>query len=78
MIKNIKKSYKHCIRCGSVGMFTVDFGKVGKLWLCPICWTGLAACMHKDFKLYLNDNVDMVKELSLATQREKWFKENNK
>jgi len=74
---NKRKTYKHCVRCDSVGMIFVDFGKMGKLWLCSVCWIGLAGAMYRDFKVYLNDSLDFMNELKKASDRENWMKENN-
>lgn len=76
--KAVRKTYKKCVRCGAVGMISVEFGKLKKLWLCSICWVGLAACMSKDFAIFQEPNTDFIAELAKGQQREDWMKQNNK
>lgn len=72
-----KKEYIKCVRCKSVAITNVDMGLMGKLWLCAVCWIGLAGGMARDFEIYKNFKLDYVQELQKGYQREDWFKKNN-
>jgi len=70
-----KKQIKNkCVRCGSIGQLYIDFGLMGLLLLCPVCWIGLAGAMARDFEVYKNFNLDYIVELNKSWERRGYFK----
>jgi hypothetical protein len=55
-------------------MLNIDGGKAGKLPVCVVCWTGLAACMTRDFHIFTDFNKDYLQEMNIARQREEYVK----
>lgn len=71
-------NYSKCVRCKSVAMILTDFGLMGKLAFCTICWVGLAGCMARDFHQFNKFDENYLAELKKAYSNEEWFKEENK
>ena len=69
-----KIKYDPCIRCGSVGIYYVDLGKMGRRAFCPVCWVGLAGCMARDYHVYNDYHRDFDQELNRSLDSIKYFK----
>ena len=77
-MKKTKKQYSKCVRCGSIAMLWVDFGLIGKLGLCVVCWTGVAGCMARDVHQFNKFDEDYIQEMGKAYAREEWFKKEDR